>query len=513
MLTQREYSQQRLDSCRETLEGGDRRVLPTLFQLAASEFEEIRTQAAKLLSLLLARLTFDQTVRAEAQIRQATLQLWARDWRRFDPETVFTQGMDERDRGAVVAFSSFHPNGYLREKAVRLLAGYPGMLPYALLRVNDWVPQVRDAAEETADFRLGHLACGELVASLAYADKLSRAGRTGMGLRYLTRIRTALAKPEREGELKAGLTDSNLRTRRFCVQALFNAESPRYDLADSCLETEKDPFLRAEIFRRLQAAGRPMDRAAENFLRDRYYANRATAFRYLLGSGGPDRGIETARKFLLDPSAIVRGLARTFLEKNRAGFDAAAFYRGRIAGEDTPAAVICGLGETGKPGDAPMLEPFLASERISAVRASMVALMRLDGAKYVPAVTEFLRDDRPGIVGTACSLLLRADPDLDRVWEILQESPANGKKIKCFRILLRAGRWRRLRYILDVLDGARGDLADRAMVELERWIEGFNRGYTAPLEESERKQILDRIGKLESRIPAKTLRKLRFSLR
>src|SRR5262249_13625404 len=45
------------------------------------------------------------------------------------------------ERAAIVGLLSFHESGYIREAAVRELSGRPdpNVLPYLLIRVNDWV--------------------------------------------------------------------------------------------------------------------------------------------------------------------------------------------------------------------------------------------------------------------------------------------------------------------------------------------------------------------------------------
>ena len=44
---------------------------------------------------------------------------------------------------ALLICGSAHPNGYLREYCLKLLANERGVLPYILMRMNDWVPAIR----------------------------------------------------------------------------------------------------------------------------------------------------------------------------------------------------------------------------------------------------------------------------------------------------------------------------------------------------------------------------------
>jgi hypothetical protein len=56
----------------------------------------------------------------------------------------------------VIALASMHKSGFVRERAVRLLAGRRdgGELPLLLVRVNDWVAPVREAAGAAVRARL-----------------------------------------------------------------------------------------------------------------------------------------------------------------------------------------------------------------------------------------------------------------------------------------------------------------------------------------------------------------------
>ena len=49
----------------------------------------------------------------------------------------------DRDYFWILALGSFHPNGYYRQACLEEMAGYPGALPFLVLRLNDWVGEVR----------------------------------------------------------------------------------------------------------------------------------------------------------------------------------------------------------------------------------------------------------------------------------------------------------------------------------------------------------------------------------
>ena len=325
---------------------------------------------------------------------------------------------------------------------------YPETLPFALLRQNDWVQQVRAASTETTDFRFAHLSRGELLSALPFADRLSRSGRMQKQNTEIKSIFTALTTHINEDELLAGLKNENIRTRRICINALFAAEIPRFDLAFEHLQTEADPFLRADIFRKLMTAGQNMSAVIERFIDDNYPLNRILAFQFICDT---DKEIawRTAVLLLLDKSAMVRENSRSYLASQKIKFDYRTYYKSHLIKKPAPA--ILGLGETGKSEDAVEIEGYLKSPLIAVVRAAMTSVMRLNSAKYESEIVEFLTDERAGIVKTARNLILKAgSPDYARIVQIFKTTQYEKTKQKCFSILMTASKWQRLIYILDV---------------------------------------------------------------
>jgi HEAT repeat protein len=455
-------------------------------------------------------MSFADLVKVDTQMRQTTSMEWISYWRRLSINSFFTSEMSENARRAVVVFASFNPNGFIRERAVLKLKDYAGTLPFTILRLNDWVPQVRQAAVESADYRLARLADGELIAALPFADKLSRSGRARNANTYIKRILTAMTSEENEKELTAGLNSSELRTRRICATALFNKEQPRYDLAANQLQNETDPFLRANIFRRLISRNQDVSVIAEVFLTDKYPLNRGLALQYL-GDRKHINAPQWAEKLLLDKSASVRETARCYLKKNLPAYDYCSYYKSHL--NDSTATAILGLGETGAAEVAGEIENYLRSKQPSVVRAALTAMMRLNSAKYTASTINFLADSREGVVKTARNLLLKTTvPDYGRVLEIFRATQYPNTKQKCFSILLTASKWQRLVFILEALESGDSSLRESAKFALNKWIGSYNRSY-AVAAPAQIEEIRKRIERLRRVLTDETQRQLLFLCR
>lgn len=130
--------------------GGDNRALPMVYGIFAGSDAELLWEAAWALALRMEELEPEPRIRFLERMGQYTSMEWYTDWTEISPARLRGQ-LDERGYFAALAAGSFHPNGYYREKCLRELIAYGGRaLPYLMLRANDWVEPVREAALEAS---------------------------------------------------------------------------------------------------------------------------------------------------------------------------------------------------------------------------------------------------------------------------------------------------------------------------------------------------------------------------
>ena len=492
------------------LRSGDYSKIPSVFCIFAHDCNVLKTDAANALCSVLDKAAFDNLIHFDEQMRQAISMEWFINWCDYTIDDFFTTDMSVDERRAVTIFASFNPNGFIRERAVHMMKGYVGTLPFMLLRQNDWVSQVREAANETADYRLANLSEGELIAALPFADKISRSGRLQNKDLYVSRIYTTLILPENENELFAGFNSENIRTRRICTHALLSSSIPRYDLAFDRLIYESDPYLRTKIFRWLMESNQNMDDVADRFIKDKFPHNRLLAFGYIC-ENSQDKASQIAQKLLLDKNPIIRENARCYLKTINYDMDYRVFYKSHLM--DCTVSAIYGLGETGVIDDADVIDKYLSATNISVVRAAMTAVMRLSGEKYINRITDFLLDSREGIVKTAKNLIVKTTSiDYPKVMNIFHTTLYENTKQKCFSILLTAGKWQRLIFIFHVLESSRDEIAESALANLHRWIESYNRSYVTP-SVAQKEQIMESIQCLGDKLPSKLQCQLLFLIK
>lgn len=130
--------------------------LPLLYWVLIEADEPSRKRAATAVDSVLRSIKPGSLPWIDRLCRERSFSIGTIGWSRKTPENLVPADLDERARLSVYGFASFHPNGYVRERAVQLLANdFSGSeLPYLLIRMNDWVEPVRKKAKDAVISRL-----------------------------------------------------------------------------------------------------------------------------------------------------------------------------------------------------------------------------------------------------------------------------------------------------------------------------------------------------------------------
>lgn len=483
---------------------GELAFVPWVYCALAQGTDKQKESAACTLAEVLAGLSLDGLVRMDLRMRETTSMEWSIHWRTLRLEDLFAKNQSLEACRAVLVFSTFHPDGYIREQAVAALGTHPQALPAVLLRCNDWVAQVRRAALESLKQLLDTADGGEIAAALPILEKLRRSGRCRMD-DILPLFFRAFRKDS--NLLRLGLASGDVRARRLCISLLPALGEPDTAYLLERVKREPDPFLRKLLYQTLLGLGVEGMALSRRFLGDKYPPNRVLALEYLAEHGVEDL-FEQAVTLLMDKSGRVREAAREVVVQADKEFDLRQFYRERLSVR--PAVAILGLGETGNREDCPVIGNFLSHPQPAVARAAMTALMGLDPESYAGAVTEKLAADQPGVVKTAALLLAKYRSfDPDRVFAILQASPAENTRLKCAALLFCAGKWDRLTYALTLLGSGYEKLDQACRRQLEDWSHTYNRSY-AVLGEEQRRRILALLEEKGAYLRPAMVKQLRF---
>jgi HEAT repeat protein len=319
--------------------------------------------------------------------------------------------------------ASFHDNGYVREAAVSLLDLYTdgSELPFLLLRVNDWVKAVQRAGQTAVERRLVAGYAPRFFDNIYLCGQMEKQRRNDLSGLY-GRVRALLCSDAAAAAREAASRSADRHVRRAAFALSVQASQAELTgLRQVILQALSSPDLWLRI-------------CAARTARARLYG---AELREVLGQARGDRSVPVRReallgfidehpelcRSLLDPCASLREMVRFYLRK-QANLDFAAVYRNELerlaAAAPTPglgarlATALAGLGETGKPSDAELVELHTIDERPRVRQAALRALHRLDGGRRLATLAAALGDAHPGVFRTA---LLALGPELPLLGE------------------------------------------------------------------------------------------------
>jgi HEAT repeat protein len=383
----------------------------------------------------------------------------------------------------ILALCASHRSGYVRQQAVRRLGKAPEVdaWPFLLLRLNDWVSEVRRTALQVVLSLLPQVPVHALVRYLPLVERLGLALRARHD-EVVARVHQRLLSPEALPVVKELLPQLPLRIRRETYRLMLSAGGEG-DTVLRALE-DRDPVIQAWAAARAPDifTGGALLRVLERLERSRSMMARREAF-VTYAQKFHELANRKLRLALLDRHPSIRDYAR-----RRLGLDAAAFYREALTQPDPCAAAVAGLGEVGTARDADSLETLLRHPRILLRREAVKAVGKLGGPLRRERLMLAFGDPSPGVVRAAARGLIREAGSLPLEWVRRWLSfGAEPYQVRAALPLVGAmNRWDGLELILGLFE-ARLNPA-QAEQALATWLGAYNSRFVAP-----RTEQLDRL--------------------
>lgn len=421
---------------------GDWRAIPSLLHTLAHDSASLRNTGAAVIAELALLIPAGALPGFEGRVRAATVEAYS--WN----ELTLARILRTQWPPLVWAMYSMHPTGYVREEAVRQLvrSGQPArVLPYLLLRLNDWVEQVR--AQATAAVRrllvLEHVV--HWIPVLGLVDQLRSRSRAGHAW-LADAVTTLFLQAEARRHLLHAAKSADRAVARWAIRtSLTLSEADRAIFVRLALESG-DPVVRLRGARAVRTWPQcpERDRLLAMMASDRFMPIRREAL-YATIEGDPDQRRSALHAALLDRHGSMRHAAKFYLRENSPrdgeGLDLRTFYLGVLAGGEpsTRAVAILGAGECGAPSDADQLDRFVAdrSSRVASAAVRAVATLNRDGR-----ADWFLRslvDPRASVARAAARALetMGSAAPVDGLRQVLRDAPFPHSRRFALRILLR----------------------------------------------------------------------------
>jgi HEAT repeat protein len=457
-------------------------VVP-LIRLLFDRSREVAASASDAIHRLLAAATPDDLLGLDERVRREACYCYPGGWPYLQPGGLPALPWTAASPTSVLGLATFHPSGYVREQAIRLLAGDAdeAALPYLLIRLNDWVANVRQAARQAVERRLQAGPIDPLVRNLGLVLRLTACGRehhAGLVAEVLRRLTDrenapALAEVIRRGERPVA--------RHFFRLAVERPGPHLLPLLQEALRSG-DGVLRLWAARQLLAteAGRRLEEALAVLRNDTFMPVRREVLAIRL-QALPETAVPALKEALLDRSPSVRQFSRFHL--GRLGEqDFAAFYREALATGNHREAALGGLGETGTQEDAGLVAPFVTTPVGSERRAAVQAVGKLAGEEHVHLLLNCLADASPKVTREVQQALRGRAGLLDpeTLWAVFADDSRTHVRLAALALLDGTATWKGLPYLIRAAADGEQVIARRVRSYVER---RYNRVFTTPTAE------------------------------
>ncbi|MGL5149542.1 MAG: hypothetical protein ACRC7N_03085 [Clostridium sp.] len=457
--------------------------IPHIFDLLLSSDEKTKFKAAEILNVLINSLNSKQLVRMDKIFRGRTSYDWNYDRRNKEPRNILDPLMSKEEKIAILGLSSFHPNGYFREKSILALShmnsGYA--IPYLLIRLNDWVREVRSASksELLKYIRLEYVT--DFINNLPLVLRLIGCSRDEHG-DVIEKIIELVSSTEGRKKLICGLESSDAKVRLACYKIIIKKGVMDNKSIIKHLFNDKDSFNRIFVIRSIKdeiTEGEAKE-ISQLMIKDRNAQIRVIGLEMMYNfSLGEALGV--LEESIFDKNKSVRELSRYLLLKNRK-YDFSSMYRESIERGVNIYGSIYGLGETGNKKDSSIIASFMEHDAIKIVKASIVALSMLDMEVYKNKIIMSLKDSRVGISKVARRVLIKEIHGGDGVciYDIYSSAVYDHVRINACILLCSLGKWRSIKYIIEFCGDKNGMVSQFGAGELEKWILKYNRSFVVP---------------------------------
>lgn len=481
----------------ETLSGGTRRIeviagfgnsreaglIPPLAAFLMNAHSDVRTAAQAAVERLITSLPVKQLIGFDDFSRGQWDGLsYDNPWRRLDAVTL-GQFAANSEFGAL-AFASMHPNGRIREAAVKYLAQLDEgrELPFLLLRTNDWVKPVRELARKFTLDRLHPNYASAYLSNLPLILRLEGCRRVEHG-ELIDGVGRLLASDACRAVLEDGLRSEDRDTRLACLRFLNSGgNGARRDALIKAL-SDRDALIRLWAARLLlgTATGEEREKICDLLEKDRFMPIRREALQACLVAGGT-RATAKLRSALFDRHRSIRDLARFHL---RDELDAAATYREAIGASNGAdlAVAIRGLGECGDKSDAKRLATYLDNPTVGIREAAVTAIGQLDARSHEESLRMAIVDTSARVSKAACAALEPLFPgktDLQLYAPMLAAEPDPHRRRRILRLINHASKWVRISHLLAACRDTSAEVSEFAVAAMEICLRRYNRDFTIP---------------------------------
>jgi hypothetical protein len=461
-------------------------MIPLLLEAAFGDADGTSPAAAAVIDAAFAHTPVRALSRLEDECRRVGWYLNAAwyslrpvELSRFDPASPARLGL--------AGVASFHHDGYVREAAVAWLATLDARaLPFLLLRLNDWVPQIAERALLAVQSRLVGTQADALIDCLPLVASLERSTRRDHHT-VIEAVYAVLRDPAQREALARGRRSTDRLIRRLCFRLA--RQSAGSAILDLFRESRDDPDAALRLAAITDTVARVRVRELEAVMvaasTDPFPPVRRVALDAVATHLDATLAQPLLERGLLDPGRSVRDVARYHLARLQLPVDVTQSYVDSLAGPLQPrtlATALAGLRETGRPEHAGIALGFLDHDRPIVRRAALRTVAALNATGHLDRLVALLDDPSPTVAKTAAEALQPhvGTIGIDAILGAVRSAQRSHNRVAAASLALGLGKWNRLLALLDVMNHPDIRLRERVGCWLLDWLDRQNRAYAQP---------------------------------
>lgn len=474
------------------------RKIVELFWLFVWEKHD-KAQLASMLLKFYREVGWKELLEIDQSFRNSSFYYYSYDLRTENPKALLSSGLSKEFENLFLCLCTFAPNGRFRERALLAVESIDDgtALPFILIRLNDWVVQVRSQAIRILNTKLVADRFPMFVHYYGLVEKARRSERAENAV-ICDRIDQLLRDHPAVDYQYLVTARVDTRTRNQLLLRFAIEDENRIEVFDQIYRTATEPFIKLQVLRKLLTR---VDHATLEYYVSLLKVKSSLKCKILLFERVASFDFDTVKtvlhEALFSRSVSIRRIARELFQKHRA-ISFAELYSKSLSNDLLTEISITGLGEVGSAGEATLLLPYLESSNPNVRKLALQAIAKLSITVVENQLIRFLADDNVSVSNTARTILIKSDiqVDLDAIEETYLRSTEDYLRLNCLVVLTSGNKWDAVYYLLKYkgVSGVVSEFCERGLVD---WNREYNRSFTAPSKEQILKvqSLADQFGK------------------
>ena len=480
-------------------------MIKYLLELVLQEDKLIAKKAMYCINNVVKNFTMKDWIMIQDDLRSGEYYLGYKDyiprkkWYGLKPDEL-DKLIEEKNKDTILLLGllTFHNNGYIREKALILLNNYTTgeEILFILLRVNDWVSDIREISEKIILKRLKKSNLEIFISTMPVLYGLENCLRKDHN-KLIRDIENFINKYDHNSEKILKYIDCNDKIIcRKCYKLLLGKEKiNKQDIIGLGL-SHKDVIIQItaikEIYKEVQKDKSRADYYYEILKNSKNTGIRKYAPDILVNCSEIDT-IQEWKVFIHDTSSYARDISRYWLRKNGIN-NFVEIYKTYLKEQNNHLeGTIKGLVEVGTKEDADCLLKFIRHPKVKIKKIALKGIIRLDVEANTDILIESLSSEYIGVSRVAREGLeqLAYILDKEKLWEIVVNEKLPCHVLNNIIILFRKmPRWKSIILFLRLFDVQINDIEKCINGNIQGLINQYN-GYVYPT--SVQKNIIEKL--------------------